>query len=370
MTTYGIDAHLLLRDNATGVPRYARLLIEEMMRSPLLADETVVLYGHGPKPDDLVLAPGFSWRVVPWPLGRGWTHGGLSVELLRHPPSVLFVPGHEVPAFSRRKTKVVTTIHDVAFRRVPGAYPPRERARQELAVKQAVNRADRIIVPSEATKLDLAEFYGVDFSRVVVTHLAPTLPRVATSDAVAAFHLRPGQYFLYVGRLEAKKNTAELVRAFGLLKTRLGFGNPQLLVLAGTFGYGEDEIRRAITDSGVASDIRVLGYVPDEALAELMHHALAVVLPSKAEGFGIPVLEAMAAGVPVIASDVPALREVAGEAAVFVLPSDVSSLVEAMQRMVFDGGLREMLVASGAERVKAFSWEACATETWKALRGV
>ena len=370
MKTYGIDAHLLLREQATGVPRYTRLLIESMMTTPLLEGESVALYANGPKPDDLTLASGWSWRVVPWPIARGWTHGGLSVELLRDPPDVLFVPGHEVPVLKRKKTKAVTTVHDVAFRRVPLAYPSKERLRQELAVKQAIARADRLITPSEATKIDLGEFYGVDFSRVAVTHLAPTLPLSTQDEAVRKFQLRPHQYFLFISRLEAKKNVAELVRAFGLLKQRLGHGNPQMLVLVGTFGYGEDEIRQAIAQCGATDDVRALGYVSDADLAELLHSALALVVPSKAEGFGIPVLEAMAARVPVIASDIPALREVGGEAALYVRTNDVSSLLEAMQRFVFDAGLREKFMVDGAERVKQFSWSACAKATWDVLRGV
>ena len=370
MKTYGIDAHLLLRQNATGVPRYARLLLEAMMATPLHDGESVVLYANSPQPDGLTLAPGWSWRMVPWPIARGWTHGGLSVELLRHSPDVLFVPGHEVPVLRRKKTKVVTTVHDVAFRRVAASYPPRDRVRQELAVKQAIARADRLLTPSEATKLDLGEFYGVDFSRVTVTHLAPTLPNAQGDEAIRKFQLRPGQYFLFVGRLEAKKNVAELVRAFALLKQRLGYGNPQMLVLAGVFGYGEDEIRLAIEESGCVNDIRVLGYVADDELAEILQGALALVMPSKAEGFGIPMLEAMASGVPVIASDIPALQEVGGEAALYVRVNDMSSLLDALQRMVFDGGMREALVAQGAQRVQAFSWNACAKTTWEALRGV
>lgn len=370
MKTYGIDAHLLLRGHATGVPRYTRLLIEAMMKTPLCDGEEVVLYANGPKLETLVLTTGWSWRIVPWPIARGWTHGGLSVELLRHSPDVVFVPGHEVPVLRRKKTKVVTTVHDVAFRRVAASYSPKDRMRQELAVKQAIMRADRLLTPSEATKLDLGEYYGVDFSRVTVTHLAPTLPRAEGDETIRKYQLRPRQYFLFVGRLEAKKNVAELVRAFGLLKQRLGYGNPQMLVLAGAFGYGEDEIRLAIKESGCESDIRVLGYVADDELAEIMAGALTLVMPSKAEGFGIPVLEAMASGVPVIASDIPALTEVGGEAALYVRVNDMTSLLDAMQRMVFDGGLREVLIARGKERVSMFSWDACAKMTWEVLRGV
>ncbi|MCR4311825.1 MAG: glycosyltransferase family 4 protein, partial [Candidatus Uhrbacteria bacterium] len=355
----GIDAHLLLREKATGVERYAKFLLEQMMvTSP--ADVRVTLYGHDDKPTWLTLRNNWTWKKLGWSIGRGWTHGRLSLEMLMHPPDVLFVPGHEVPAFMRSKTKVVTTLHDVAFKRNPETYSPSAVQRQDLAVRRAIKRAARILVPSEASKLDLAEFFNVPFDRVVVTHLAPTMPPTGSADTLARLHLRPGSYFFFLSRLEAKKGVVDLIRAFTFLKQRLGHGDPHQLVLVGSFGYGGEVAKRAIEESEAKADIRVLGYVENEDVRTLLDQSLALVMPSLAEGFGIPVLEAMASGVPVIASDIPALREVAGEAALFSRPGDVSSLLEVMQRMVFDGGLREKFIADGTERVKQFSWEKCA----------
>lgn len=365
----GIDAHLLLRQRATGVERYARFLLDRMMVTTP-DGVRVTLYGHGGKPEWLSLPATWTWKRLAWPLGRGWTHGRLSLEMLVNPPDVLFIPGHEVPMLMRSKTKVVTTLHDVAFKHRPETYTPSAVQRQDLAVRRAVKRANRILTPSEATKLDLAEFYNVDFGRVTVTHLAPTMPTTGSADALERLQLRPNLYFMFISRLEAKKGVVDLIRAFTLLKQRLGHGNPHQLALVGSFGFGSDAIKQAINDSGVADEIRVLGYVPDDDVATLLRNALCLVMPSRAEGFGIPVVEAMAAGCPVIASNIPVLQEVCGEACAMSRVADVSSLLDVMQRMVFDGGMREKLIADGNERAKAFSWEKAAQVTWDVIQKV
>ena len=370
MITYGIDAHLLLREHTTGVPRYAWLLLQHMMTKPLQDGERVILYGHAAQPSDLVLPTGWSWSVLHWPIPRGWTHGRLSLEMMMHPPDVLFVPGHEVPLFVRKSTKVVTTLHDVAFRTTPEVYDPSSRRRQEMAVQQAIRRATIITSPSEATKHDLVHLYGMKPERIVVTPLAPTiLPTNSdASDLLRRLQIGDGQYVLSISRLEKKKNTALLIRAFAALKRKLGKGHPLKLVLAGTFGYGEQEIRHAITQEGVHDDVRLTGYVSDDDASLLLSHALCFAFPSRAEGFGIPVLEAMAHGTPVVSVNIPAIREVAGDAAVLVSPNDAAALMSAMERMLFDPSLRNDYRARGSEHVKRFSWDATAETTWLALR--
>jgi len=374
MKTYGIDAHLLLRENATGVPRYAWFLLREMMNAPLADDERVVLYGHLPKPRGLDLAQGWSWKVLSWPIPRGWTHGRLSLEMLMRPPNVLFVPGHEVPLFFRRSTAVVTTIHDVAFAMNPRVYDPASRQRQELAVQNAIRRARILLTPSNATKHDLESHYRVASDRIVVTPLAPTTPVIPAqagiqqaSELLRKLQITSGQYILSIGRLEKKKNTALLIRAFAALKRKYGAGNPYVLVLAGSFGYGEQEIQRVIREENVADSVRLLGYVSDDDASILLTNALCFAFPSVAEGFGIPVLEAMEHGTPVIASNIAVMREVCGDAAMLVLPNDVLALSAAIGRMI-DTATREEYTSRGFVHVEQYSWENTARETWGALR--
>lgn len=374
MKAYGIDAHLLLRENATGVPRYAWFLLREMMKTVLAEDERVVLYGHLPKPATLELARGWSWKVLSWPIPRGWTHGRLSIEMLANPPSVLFVPGHEVPAFLRKSTNVVTTIHDVAFAMHPQVYDPASRQRQELAVQNAIRRAKILLTPSNATKHDLESHYHVVSDRIVVTPLAPTLPVIPVetgthqaSELLRKLQINSGQYILSMSRLEKKKNTILLIRAFAALKRKYGSGSPYVLVLAGSFGYGEADIHRAIAEEKIADSVRLPGYVSDDDASMLLSHAMCFAFPSVAEGFGIPVLEAMEHGAPVVASNIAVMREVCDDAAILVSPNDVSALSSAIESMM-EPATREDYRARGFVQAQKFSWKATATETWKALR--
>lgn len=373
MPTYGIDAHLLLRKETTGVPRYARQLLLFMMQAPLLEGEKVILYAHAAKPDDFTLAPGWTWKVISWPFARGWTHGGLSYELIRHPVDVVFVPGHEVPTFfNKKKTRMVTTIHDVAFRRVPESYSRDARFRQEWAVRGAVKKATRLISVSESTKRDLVELYGAPIEKIAVTPLAVNvsdynMAEETRREVLQRYRLSPGKYFFFVGRLEEKKNVAVLVEAFAELKRKLGIGHPLELILAGTPGYGSEQILRAIA---TATGVRTIGYVSDVDAVALMCGALAVCFPSKYEGFGLPILEAFAAEVPVIASDIPSSREVAGEAALFVPVENIPAWTSAMEQCLLTADMRTSLVAKGKIQLQKYSWEATASATWAALRNL
>ena len=370
MIVYGIDGNALLRERPTGVERYVHNLLQAMMRQPLGADEQVVLYAAGPQPQSLALPQGWRWKELKYFLPKGWTHVRLSAELLLSPPDVFFCPAHEIPLL-HRKCKIVTTVHDVVFRDVPTAYSPKLLRRQEWAVKRMVKQAETILTVSEATKQALIHHYKADEESVFPTLLAPTASvekPTSAEEVLRKYSLTTGQYVLFVGRIETKKNPVSLVRAFLELKRRYGQGHPLILVMAGGMGYGGEEALRLAKSSAFAHDIRWLGYVPDQDVPELMRNALTFVFPSLGEGFGIPVLEAMSYGAPVITSDIPPMREVAAEAALFVPPLDVAHLTAAIERFMLEPQTVEEYRARGRERVSAFSWDTTAKATWDALR--
>lgn len=368
MKTYGIDANALTKPNPTGVERYVRFLLEAMMNAPLEIDEHVMLYVRS-IPLGIDLPKGWSWKVLPFILPKGWTHLRLGFELMMHKPNALFIPAHEIPLFALKSISVVTTIHDVAFAMNPQVYDPASRQRQELAVQNAIRRAGILLAPSNATKHDLESHYHVASDRIVVTPLAPTTPK-STADAsevLRKLQIGKDRYVLSISRLEKKKNTALLIRAFAQLKRKFGAGNPLVLVLAGSFGYGEQEIRRVIDEEKMANFVRLTGYISDEDASALLSNAMCFAFPSVAEGFGIPVLEAMEHGAPVIASNIAVMREVCGDAAVLVSPNDVSALSSAIESMM-GVEAREDYRARGFVQARKFLWEVTAAETWKALR--
>ncbi len=368
MKTYGIDASALTKSNPTGVERYVHFLLSAMMKAPLEIDERVELYVRS-IPAGIGLPRGWSWKVLSFFLSKGWTHGRLSLEMLFSPPTMLFVPGHEVPILTRKSLSVVTTLHDVAFRTHRDVYDPVALHRQDLAVQRAISRARILLTPSEATKSDLQLYYRVAAERIVVTPLAPTLSVILQpSELLRKLQIGARQYVLSISRLEKKKNTALLVRAFAQLKRKLGAGNPLTLVLTGSFGYGEQEIRRVIEEEKITDFVRLTGYVSDEDASILLSNAMCFAFPSVAEGFGIPVLEAMEHGTPVIASNIAVMREVCGDAAVLVSPNDVLALSSAIESMM-NAATRDDYRIRGLAQIQKFSWETTAAETWKALRG-
>ncbi len=373
MKIYGIDANALTRPNPTGVERYVRFLLEAMMQIPLEADERVVLYVRS-VPVGIDLPSGWSWRPLSFVLSKGWTHIRLGVELILRHSTVLFVPAHEIPMITPRKLSVVTTIHDVAFRTHRDVYDSVAVRRQDFAVQRAIRRAQILLTPSNATRGDLELHYRVAEDRIVVTPLAPTLPVISAQAGIqqtlALLHklqITKDQYVLSISRLEKKKNIVLLIRAFAMLKRKFGAGSSLVLVLAGSFGYGEEEILRVIREENVADSVRLTGYVSDDDASILLANAMCFAFPSVAEGFGIPVLEAMEHGTPVIASNIAVMREVCGSSAILVSPNDVSALSVAIESMM-NTATREEYIAKGKENVKRFSWNITAQETWTALR--
>lgn len=363
MTTFGIDANVLTLSHVTGTERYVSSLLTEMMRTPLAKGDCVFLYVSRSIFSSSVLPDGWEEKVLHWPLKHGWTHGRLSIELTTRAPDVFFSPAHEIPLFPG-KAKIVTTIHDVAFKRVPDVYSEKSRKRQEWAVSRAIKLSKKILTVSLTTKNDLLELYDVKAENIVPSLLAITKERfhVSTEDAWRVrdkYRLPQLPFCISVGRIEKKKNIAFLIEA--CIKAN------QSLVLAGSFGFGKEEIEPLILSS--RGLVQALGYVPDEDLPGLLANANAYVFPSRYEGFGIPALEAMASQLPLIASDIKALREVAGDAAIFLDTADVDAWIQAFS-LLKDEEWRQKMIARGNERVEMFSWEKTAKITWDTLRGI
>ena len=344
----GIDANPATRSQKTGTEWYTVRLVDALKEVILLSGDELKLYSR---------------ETLKWPFKRLWTQVRLSWEMLRRPPDVLFVPAHAVPRIHPKKT--VTTIHDVGWRRYPQLYEGKARRYLESTTKFAVKHCAKILTPSEFTKQELITLYHASPEKIVVTPLAPGHHRITLSVIQANI---PRHFFLTVSRMEAKKNITTLIRAFEMFKERRGIGDPFQLMLVGTPGFGYEQIRSLIARSPARESIRELGFIEDQDLAALMARATIYVYPSWYEGLGISALEAMAAGVPLIASDIPALHEAAGDAAVYFDPNSAESLAHAMTQLVEDIDRREQMKQQGLERVKELSWEKTAEMTLEVLQ--
>ena len=223
--------------------------------------------------------------------------------------------------------------------------------------------ADHILADSMSTKDDIVKQLNVRAERISVVPLAADqsfrpLPAADVQKVLSDWGLVPDGYLLFMGTIEPRKNLLRLLQAAQLAGSRIG-----PLVIAGADGWGSDEVAGHIQRLQRAGRLTYLGYVPDSARRALINGARGFVYPSLYEGFGLPVLEAMACGIPVLASNVSSLPEVVGDVGVLVDPQDVDAIAREMARLWQDEALRRELAARGLERARAFSWERTASQT-------
>ncbi len=364
----GIDASRAVRDERTGTENYSWYLIQALLRAD--PDNRYRLYfNQGPRPGLLPQDERIEWRVMPFP--RLWTHLRLSAEVLARPPDVLYVPSHVLPLAHPRRS--VVTVHDLGYLRFPEAHTPQQRRYLDWSTRYNARHARRVIVDSLATADDLMTQYGTPQSKLRLAYPAGAEGLAPVSDAVllAAAQARYGtgvRYLLYVGTLQPRKNLVMLLRAFAALVAHNAIPADIRLVLAGRKGWLYDDIVAEAREGAVEGRVVLPGYVAAEDLPALLSGALAFVFPSLHEGFGLPVLEAMACGTPVICSSASALPEVAGNAALLIDPRDQDRWAEAMMRLCAHPALRDELRAKGLLRATEFSWDRCADGVLEALR--
>lgn len=381
--TVAVDVHALY-ETATGVGWYLVRLLEQLAERD---DLRLRLYAHGlvdaPEAQN---APDAPRPAVPIPRGRAIERvaytapDGLVVPpwrahqvLRRLSPllaaadgnRVLFAPNYLLPPLFRlARGARVATVHDLAIHQVPWAVRPDSGAALGRGLARTLLEADLILTPSETVRGELAAL-GIDPRRVRAIHHGPGHGPVERSAVGRLPHGTPERFILHVGTLEPRKNIPLLLDAWRRLREQ-GV-DPPPLVLAGGYGWRADDLRRRVARAAAAGWLVQLGYVGPEELAALYGAALAAVLPSLYEGFGLPLLEALAAGLPVVASDIAVHREVAGDAALYA-PADRPDLFAGqVAALLADPELRVRLAAAARARSALFSWERAAGDTRRAF---
>ena len=304
----------------------------------------------------------------PWRLGLFL----LAAKRLR--PDVLFLP-FPFP-IACKLVRLAIMVHDV-IPLLPQFRQPSLRSRLfRRSFSSSLNQADLILTDSEHSKADMVSVCGIQPERIVVTHLGfdpDTYKATPLDDAERKSTLlryginRP--YVLHVGNMEPRKNVVRLVKAYSALLERRQHLALQLLLCGGQ-NWGCEELNRMLLEPTLQGRVILTGMVPNHDLSVLYRGAAGFAMPSLYEGFGLPILEAMASGIPVMSSNRSSLPEVAGDAALYFDPESVEDMSVAMERLLADEALRQELVGRGKERVKQFSWEACARATLTALRSL
>jgi glycosyltransferase involved in cell wall biosynthesis len=359
----GLDAHML-GSRESGNETYVAGLLQGFEQA---AREVCAFV----RPMFSPLPVGLSRCVVYSPLAFNSDWARLTFDLnracVRERVDLLHVTYH-APLFLA--CPLVTTIHDVSFKFFPHYFSPRDRLLLNTLVPWSASRARAVVTGSLSTQRDLLRFYPFLRGKIYVTPHAVgddfrPKPGAVREEICRHYHIRP-PFVLALGRLDPRKNLGRVIAAWRDLRTQAKCQ----LVIAGEMGYRAGGLLDSIRGERARGEIVVTGYVPDFDLAALYSASAVFVYPSLYEGFGLPVLEAMACGTPVVTSNLSSLPEVAGDAAIQIDPHETEALVDGMRRVLNDPDLAMDLRAKGQRRAQSFSWRATAEKTWEVYEKV
>ncbi|HEX6816868.1 MAG TPA: glycosyltransferase family 1 protein [Ktedonobacterales bacterium] len=359
-----------------GIGRYTRSLVEAVLRLDG-TDEIVLFSAERPHESDALPAgPNVCTRV--FPVGQRvmtilWDRARvpLPLELLVGGADVVHGPAFAPPpSLSMRR---IATVHDVAYLTIPDFIAPKFVAYQQSLLPRTIKRMDHVITDSQCTAEDVISLLGVPREKVTAIPLGvdASFARVRDEECLTAFDAQHGlthPLVLAVGIMERRKRYDALVRAFAAART--AEGGPKMLAIAGSKGWGAEETLQAVRECGAEDAVKFLDYVPDADLATLYSTADVLAMPARYEGFGLPVVEAMACGTPVVCSGTGSLPEVVGDAGLVVDVQVEGALADALVRATSDAALRETLARRGVERAATFTWERTARQTLEVYRDV
>lgn len=318
------------------------------------------LRAHNQEPVPVNLISQGSWaRIL-------WEQVMLPLSVAKRDIDIMHFPDYSLPVLLESKPSIIT-VHDLTYKLFPETFSRGKLLTKLALLGPSLRKAAGIIAVSGNTKKDLIELCGVSPERITVIHngvdlevFRPMESGKMREQLAVKYNLEPG-YILYVGTLEPRKNITTLIKAFKML--RESHRLPHKLVIAGGKGWLYREIFRAVSELGLKQEVLFTGYIPADELPLFYNGAGVFVYPSLYEGFGLPPLEAMACGVPVVTSDCSSLPEVVGETGIMVNPTDVEALSDAIERILTDRQLAETLSVQGLKRAQEFTWEESARKT-------
>lgn len=361
----GIEYTAAVRQGG-GIGRYARSLVRGLTTVGSAHSYRLLFAGGAPRNVDEKWPHNF--RLIPLPLSDYWMtvlwqrlRVPLWADLFTGTVDLFHSPDFVLPPL--RKAKSILTVHDLSFLRHPECYEAAFREYLESAVPRSVGRADLILADSESTRQDLIELLAVDSDRVEVLYSGVEKRFHPITDAISLARVReqyglPERFILSVGTLQPRKNYERLLEAYGCLIDRIDLDVK--LVIAGGKGWLYERIFRRVEELELNGKVIFLGFFEDDDLPTLYILADLFVFPSLYEGFGLPPLEAMACGTPVVSSNASSLPEVVDGVAEMVDPLDVDGLAEAMFRVLSEGDLRAEMIRKGLIRAGQFTWEGAA----------
>ena len=365
----GIDGNEANVEKKVGISEYAFQLLWQFASSKfkVKSSKFVIYLKDKPRGDMPLEREGWQYRVIG--PKRMWTQVGLPFDLYTHfpRPDVFFTPSHYAPIFSPVPT--VISIMDLSYIHFPHLFNKTDLYQLQNWTKYSAKNARMVLTISEASKRDIIDIYGISQDKIVVTY--PGLKKTHSKEGIPMDLLKSyqisGDYILFVGTLQPRKNIERLIEAF----SQISFSHKNLsLVVVGKHGWLYEDILQASKKYGVEQKVKFVSFVPDTDLAHFYTHAKCFVLPSLYEGFGLPVLEAMSYGCPVVTSNISSLPEAGGDAALYVNPKDVTDIAKKITMVLDSEKLRKEMIEKGKRHVKKFSWEKTAKETLSVLESV
>jgi glycosyltransferase involved in cell wall biosynthesis len=315
--------------------------------------------------------PNYTFKKIPSPIY--WTQGRFAFELWKDHPEVLWMPMQTMPFIRRGGLKSIITIHDLAFKYFPKHFEQKDLLKLNLFSDYAIKNANKIIAVSESTKNDILKFYPeINAEKIQVIYHGIdqeifSAPRNLEEEkaTLVRFGVKK-EYLLYVGAIQPRKNIKNLIRAFEKIKKEK-VSDLQLVLAGGEAWLSQDTIKMA-QKSPFAEDIKITRKLVFADVATFLRGAKIFILPSLYEGFGLPILEAFAAKVPVIAANNSSLPEVGGDGALYFDAQNFNELADKIKELLNSESLRSDLITKGTEQLKKFSWEKCAKETLEFLK--
>lgn len=355
-----VNARFLIKDHIEGIGRFTFEVMKRLVQSHPEHDflfffdrpyDEQFIFGTNVKP--IVLSPPARHPFLWW----WWFEVSVNRALKKHQPDLFFSPDSYLSLRSKVKTLMVS--HDIAFEHFPEQVPWLARQYYRYFMPRYHRRADHIITVSEFVKKDLVKHYHISKEKIDVAHNGCSnhfRPLTQAEKEATRLQYADGQeYFFYIGAVQPRKNVHGLIKAFDRFKKRTQ--TPVKLLIAGRFGWQTGPVKTAYDKARFKEDIIFLGYVEDHMLPKLMGSAIALTYVSFFEGFGIPLLEAMHAEVPVITSMNTGMKEVAGKAAKLVDPNIPDQIAIAMQLLYEDPTDQQQLIAQGREQRRKFNWD-------------
>lgn len=360
----GVDGNEANVDKKVGISEYAFRLLVNFSKLSSKDKQFVIYLKKKPNSELPHESEYFNYKVFgPTKL---WTQFALPLSLFISGKrlDIFFTPSHYAPRFSKVPTAI--SLMDVSYLKYPELFAKKDYLQLKSWTEYSVRKASKVFTISKSSKNDILKAYNLEAEKVAVTYpgvkSSVTLtPMVYNMKQLVEKYDIADKYFLFVGTLQPRKNIVRLIEAFSQIDKDEHKGLQLLIV--GKKGWQFDEILSAPEKYGVEKSVKFLDFVTDEELGILYAHAVAYVLPSLYEGFGLPILEAFEHDCPVITSNLSSLPEAAGEAALFIDPESVTEIKKAMQKMLIDSSLRKKLIQEGRKQLEKFSWEKTAKET-------